>query len=91
MAGGFFGLLELNGIWLGAPPPSAFTRQERFSMMNFWDGTHIIVTQEVDGAVGAADRATLLDLYCGIALDPPIGAPSLRARYIPVIRRRERF
>ena len=67
------------------------TRQERFSMMNFWDGSHIIMTQEVDGSVGATDRATLLDLYCGISLDPPVAGPADTTDYVPVIRRRRRM
>ncbi len=90
MAGGFQGLNELSGVWLSGPPASALTRQERFSFMAFGgDGTHIHVTQEVDSAVAAADRATLLDLYCGIALGAPVAVVG-GAKYIPTIRRRRR-
>ncbi len=89
MAGGFTGLLGLTGIWFNGAPPSGFTRQERFSMMNFWDGTHVIMTQEVNSTVGATDRATLLDLYCGIALSDPTPVVGV-TKYIPVLRRRRR-
>ena len=49
------------------------TRERRFSMLNFTDGLHIMVTQEVDGNIDETDRATLLDLYNGIALSSPAG------------------
>ena len=90
MAGGFIGLTELTGIWFSSVPSFLNTRQERFSMMNFYDGTHIIMTQEADGAVGKPDRATLLDLYCGITLDDPSPVVA-QSKYIPVIRRRRRM
>ncbi len=90
MPGGF-DILELSGIWLrGGAPSQIATRQERFSMMNFWDGTHTIVTQEVDGAVGKPDRATLLDLYCGIPLNDPTPPAPGSSPYTPVTRRRRR-
>ncbi len=54
------------------------TRERRFSMLNFSDGTHILVTQEVDSTVDASDRATLLDLYNGIALAGIGGHPTMR-------------
>ncbi len=54
------------------------TRERRFSMLNFWDGTHILVTQEVDNNVDETDRATLLDLYSGIALAGALGQPTMR-------------
>lgn len=54
------------------------TREKRFSMLNFWDGTHILVTQEPDGNVDETDRATLLDLYSGIALAGAVGQPIMR-------------
>jgi len=91
MAGGFIGLTELTGVWFSSKASFLNTRQERFSMMNFYDGTHIIMTQEVDGAVGKPDRATLLDLYCGIPLGAPGPPVTGGAGYIPWMRRRREF
>ena len=47
------------------------TRQKRFSMMGFGDGTYIHTKFEADGTIDADDRAHLLDLYSGIALAAP--------------------
>ena len=43
------------------------TREKRFSMLNFGDGTHIQATFEADGSVDLDDRQHLLDCYSGIA------------------------
>lgn len=43
------------------------TREKRFSMLNFGDGTHIHATFEADGTVDLDDRQHLLDCYSGIA------------------------
>lgn len=43
------------------------TREKRFSMLNFGDGTHVHATFEADGAVDLDDRQHLLDCYSGIA------------------------
>ena len=50
------------------------TRQKRFSMMSFGDGTHIHVTFEADGSVDLDDRQHLLDCYSGVAFATPGGA-----------------
>ena len=57
-----------SGIPFVIPSTTIDSREKRFSMMGFGDGTHIHVTFEADGAVDADDRAHLLDLYSGIAL-----------------------
>ena len=49
------------------------TREKRFSMLNFGDGTHIHATFEADGAVNLDDRQHLLDCYSGIAFAAPGG------------------
>ncbi len=49
------------------------TREKRFSMLNFGDGTHIHATFEADGAVDLDDRQHLLDCYSGIAFGAPAG------------------
>lgn len=43
------------------------TREKRFSMLGFGDGTHIHVTFEADSSVDLDDRQHLLDCYSGIA------------------------
>lgn len=43
------------------------TREKRFSMLNFGDGTHVHATFEADGSVDLDDRQHLLDCYSGIA------------------------
>lgn len=43
------------------------TREKRFSMLNFGDGSHSHATFEADGAVDLDDRQHLLDCYSGIA------------------------
>lgn len=44
------------------------TRQKRFSMLNFGDGTSIHALTEADGSSGDADdRQQFLDCYSGIA------------------------
>lgn len=48
------------------------TAQKRFSMINFGDGNTIHMLFQIDGAVDLDDKAHLLDLYSGIALDSPI-------------------
>ncbi|NIL96468.1 MAG: hypothetical protein GTO62_04820 [Planctomycetales bacterium] len=52
------------------------TRAKRFGMLNFVSGfsLHVESLFEADGTVDADDRAYLLDLYGGIALDAPGGA-----------------
>lgn len=42
------------------------TREKRFSMLNFGDGTHLHATFEADGTVDLDDRQHLLDCYSGI-------------------------
>lgn len=49
------------------------TREKRFSMLNFGDGTHVHATFEADGTVDLDDRQHLLDCYSGIAFG---GAPA---------------
>ena len=46
------------------------TAQKRFSMMGV--GYHPILVNIPQGAVQASERALLLDLYSGIALDSPV-------------------
>ena len=51
------------------------TRSKRFSMINMasgMDGCGIHTLFEADGTVDADDRASLLDLYNGNALDAPV-------------------
>lgn len=43
------------------------TREKRFSMLNFGDGTNIHALFEADGSVDLDDRQHLLDCYSGIA------------------------
>lgn len=43
------------------------SRERRFSMLNFGDGTHIHATVEADGTIDLDDRQHLLDCYSGIA------------------------
>lgn len=50
------------------------SREKRFSILNFGDGTHIHATFEADGAVDDDDRLHLLDLYSGLAA---AGAPAV--------------
>jgi hypothetical protein len=50
---------------------SVDTREKRFSMLNFGDGTHVHATFEADGAIDADDRQHLLDCYSGIAFAAP--------------------
>jgi len=45
------------------------TRQKRFSMLGFDQFDEVLF--QADGAVDADDRAHLLGLYSGIALDTP--------------------
>ena len=47
------------------------TREKRFSMLNFGDGTHLHATFEADSSVDLDDRQHLLDCYSGIAFDAP--------------------
>ena len=64
------------------------TREKRFSMLNFGDGTHVHVTFEADGAVDLDDRQHLLDCYSGIAFGAPPGPPGFTIT--PWLRRRRR-
>lgn len=51
------------------------TRQKRLGMLNFHDGTTVwLLPDPLTSGIDAAERATLLDLYRGIAL---AGAPTL--------------
>ncbi len=43
------------------------SREKRFSMLNFGDGTHIHATFEADGTIDLDARQHLLDCYSGIA------------------------
>jgi len=45
------------------------TREKRFSMMNFSDGTGTQTLFEVDGTVNLDDKQHLLDCYSGIAFN----------------------
>ena len=54
------------------------TREKRFSMMNFGDGSHIHATFEADGSVDLDDRQHLLDCYSGIAFAGAIAAGQRR-------------
>ena len=50
------------------------TRSKRFSMLNMasgMDGCGIHTLFEADGTIDADDRASLLDIYNGIALASP--------------------
>lgn len=62
------------------------TAERRFSMMGFGD----VVSQYVvpSGTVGAAARATFLDLYSGIALDVPAEAEELVCNLLALISTR---
>lgn len=51
------------------------SRQKRFSMLNFGDGSTIHALFEADGAVDLDDRQHLLDCYSGIAFAAPVGDP----------------
>lgn len=53
------------------------TREKRFSMMNF--GGPDVAMFEADGTVDADDRAHLLDLYSGIALNNPSNTVTFKA------------
>lgn len=57
------------------------TREKRFSMLSFGDGTHIQATFEADGTVDLDDRQHLLDCYSGIAFG---GAPP-PSTFIPTV------
>ncbi len=56
------------------------TAEKRFSMMNFGGlpGT-LKLMFEPDGSVDADDRAHMLDLYAGIALDAPTPTTMLKS------------
>jgi len=52
------------------------TKEKRFSMINFGDGTTIHLLFEADGTVDLDDRQHLLDCYSGIAFAaPPVDQP----------------
>ncbi|MEE9584777.1 MAG: hypothetical protein V3W51_04770 [Candidatus Brocadiales bacterium] len=61
------------------------SRQKRFSMLNFGDGTHIHATFEADGAVDLDDRQHLLDCYSGIAFGAPAAQSVFGVGFIPLI------
>lgn len=48
------------------------SRQKRFSMLGFGDGTTIHALFEADGTVDLDDRIHMLDLYAGILPVAPI-------------------
>ena len=52
------------------------TAAKRLSALNFGRG---ILLPAPDGTIDAGDKATLLNLYSGIALDPPVDAAIDRA------------
>lgn len=56
------------------------TREKRFSMLNFGDGTHVHATFEADSTVDLDDRQHLLDCYSGIAFSGAAAA-GLAAHY----------
>lgn len=58
------------------------TRAKRFSMLNFGDGALNHVLFDVDGTVEAGDRAHMLGLYSGIALDAPDDAAATADGYM---------
>lgn len=51
------------------------TATKRFSMMGF--GDPIVQLVVPSGSITVGDRATLIDLYSGIALDSPLVTPDL--------------
>lgn len=57
------------------------TREKRFSMLNFGDGTHVHATFEADSSVDLDDRQHLLDCYSGIAFGSPGGFSAFWAAY----------
>ncbi len=52
------------------------TREKRFSMLNFGDGTTIHTLPEADGAIDLDDRQHLLDCYSGNSFGAPPDAPT---------------
>lgn len=64
------------------------SRQKRMSMIEFGAGHSWRTLFEADGSVDADDRAHLLGLYSGIALDAPVagGVPE----FMPIYRPRRR-
>ncbi len=58
------------------------SRSKRFSMMNFAHFGPSLSLFEADGAVDADDRAMLLGLYGGNALDSPVVVTGLQGRII---------
>lgn len=58
------------------------TREKRFSMLNFGDGTNIHTLFEADSSVDLDDRQHLLDCYSGIAF---LGAPTVGIGQYPVM------
>ena len=65
------------------------TREKRFSMLNFGDGNNLHALFEADGSVDADDRAHMLDLYSGIALNNP--SPVVVKTNFRIPRRVRRF
>ena len=50
------------------------TKEKRFSMIGFGDDFNMHVIPQ--GSVGSTSRATLMNLYSGVALDNPSAATS---------------
>lgn len=75
------------------------SREKRFSILNFGDGTHIHATFEADGAIDLDDRQHLLDCYSGIEfeeavvvvveVDEPVGGKLSRKKKKQLKRERE--
>ncbi len=59
-------------------------------MMNFASPIHFAPMFEPDGAINADDRAHMINLYSGIALDSPGGGPTVISEWITRARRRRR-
>ncbi len=58
------------------------TKEKRFSMLNFGDGTTLHLLPDPDGTIDSGDRQHLLDCYSGIAFGgAPAGLPIPIAAY----------
>ena len=64
------------------------TAAKRLSALNFGRG---ILLPAPDGTIDAGDKATLLNLYSGIALDPPVVVEAVPGGRWERTRRNERL
>ncbi len=69
------------------------TKNKRFSMLNFGDGTSIHLLPNPDGSIESGDRQHLLDCYSGIAFSEAVPSPILvRAKAIfPELKKKAIF